>query len=80
MSYKAPRINAAQYAPEKPQDPLINMAEMQQATDLQKNQRGMLSTYLQGRGGASRYRLSDYVQGATASSTSSSKTLGSSLV
>ena len=59
MSYHAPKTPA----PEKPLDPVINMAEMQQATDLQKNQRGMMSTYLQG-GVTGRGRISDYLRGA----------------
>lgn len=70
MSYKAPSAPA----PTKPQDPLINMAELQQATDLQKKQRGYMSTYLQGNK-AQFNRLSSYLTGQTAKQT----TLGSSI-
>lgn len=68
-TYKAPKIPE----PEKPQDPVINMVELQQATDLQKNQRGMLSTYLQG-STQRRSSLSDYLSGQKQS------TLGSSVL
>lgn len=34
--------------PEKPKDPVINMRELAQATDLQANQQGYMSTYLAG--------------------------------
>lgn len=77
MSYKTPKVPT----PEKPLDPVINMAEMRQATDLQKNQRGFLSTYLQG-APSSKYRLSDYLEGsgrhASLAATAQSKTLGDS--
>lgn len=56
MSYHAPKMPA----PEKPQDPLINMGELQQATDLQTSQRGMISTYIAGMD--NKAKIANYIQ------------------
>lgn len=45
MSYHAPKMPSSQ-APEKPEDPLINMKEFGQALKNEKNKSGYLSTFL----------------------------------
>lgn len=45
MSYHAPKISSSKM-PEKPADPLINMADFGQAMEQEKTKSGYLSTFL----------------------------------